>query len=162
MRNVCLHLCGLLIICLGSWSIAYGLPQVHGCHPYQVENTHLSTFLKAASSDAPCVVGPVSLGGGLFLIWESHIMHPDCTQLPVFPCLHPFLCDLPPTQKKKKTKLKMSPFCVVCILTGAWPREDESFSACIRDRSHQLRRAVRCEQCGTRSPESTVLPAPQC
>lgn len=68
-------------------------------------------------------------------------MHPDCTHLPVFPCL-PSL----PHKLCQKGKSKSTLCCLhthwkmVRFLVAGHPRENESFSACVWAWNHQLRR----------------------
>lgn len=52
----------------------------------------------------------------LLIISEFYIINPDHTHFPVFPCLPPNLCDLPPHKKKEKRKYR-NPICVSHILT---------------------------------------------
>lgn len=69
------------------------------------------------------------------VIWESHIMYPDWNHLPVFPYLSPH--NLPHEKDKSILDLEHSQ-----IPSSQPPKEDESFSACIRSRSQKLRKAL--------------------
>lgn len=136
------YICGHLISCLGSWSIAYGLPQIHGCHPCQVANTNLCTILKAASSDAPCVVGPVSLGV-CFLFGNLTSWTRIALTFQSFHVCIPSSVTSPPPKRKQNKKWAHFVWSVYWLKRVQAPKGGWVFFCLQRDRSHQLRRAVR-------------------